>query len=446
MNYLRRAMSTVLTVTLSLVMSTAVLANTTTSSIRGSVATQAGQTFSNAAVTITHTPSGTVSRTTTNSSGAFSARSLRVGGPYSISVSGPGFENAKVDDVYLSLDQGMSVPVVVRASGAMEVVAVTAQRLGQTGFKNEGLSTSLGLEALQEVISIDRDITDAAQLDPFAAVNVQSGGAKELTIAGANNRFNSLTIDGVALNDRFGLNANGYPSQRSPISYDAIESLSIQTAPFDVEYNGFTGGTINAVTKSGTNTFEGSVGYYSTDDSTIGDKNGDDEFDFKFEEETFVATFGGPIIKDKLFFFVAYDKYEEIAPLQNGPAGSGALNTEQDITLDDVAQVAQIVSDVWGFDIGGFNKGPAEDEKVLANVDWNISENHRAKLTYIKTEGNTIREQNGNNFLASDNRLGASSAWYDRSEEVESVIGHVFSDWSDNFSTEIKIASTTQST
>ena len=148
MNYLRRAMSTVLTVTLSLVMSTAVLANTTTSSIRGSVATQAGQTFSNAAVTITHTPSGTVSRTTTNSSGAFSARSLRVGGPYSISVSGPGFENAKVDDVYLSLDQGMSVPVVVRASGAMEVVAVTAQRLGQTGFKNEGLSTSLGLEAL----------------------------------------------------------------------------------------------------------------------------------------------------------------------------------------------------------------------------------------------------------------------------------------------------------
>ena len=132
--------------------------------------------------------------------------------------------------------------------------------------------------------------------------------------------------------------------------------------------------------------------------------------------------------------------------MQNGPAGSGALNTEQDITLDDVAQVAQIVSDVWGFDIGGFNKGPAEDEKVLANVDWNISENHRAKLTYIKTEGNTIREQNGNNFLASDNRLGASSAWYDRSEEVESVIGHVFSDWSDTFSTEIKIASTTQST
>lgn len=433
-------------VALTVGMSTVAMANTTTSSIRGSVSTQAGDIFANAAVTIVHEPSGTVSTTSTNETGAFSARSLRVGGPYSIEITGPNFKNVKIDDVYLSLDSSFNLPVTVQANNAVEEVLVTAQKLGDEGFRNEGLSTSLGLEALQEVISIDRDITDAAELDPFAAVNVQSGGAKELTIAGANNRFNSLTIDGVALNDRFGLNANGYPSQRSPISYDAIESLSIQTAPFDVEYNGFTGGTINAVTKSGTNTFEGSLGYYSTDDSMIGDKSGDDEFSFNFEEETIVATLGGPIIEDKLFFFVAYDKYEEVAPLSRGPAGSGALNEERDITLEDVAQVAQIVNDVWGFDIGGFSKGPAEDEKVLANIDWNISENHRAKFTYIQTEGNTIREQNGNNFLASDNQLGVSSAWYDRSEKVESVIGHVFSDWSDDFSTEFKIASTTQAT
>ena len=439
---MRLAMTAVLAVGISAV----ALANTTTSSIRGNVATESGTIFPNASVTIVHTPSGTITRTSTNSSGAFSARSLRVGGPYSIEISGPDFEDVKLESVYLSLDQEFNLPVTVQAVGVMAEVVVTAERLGQTGFQNEGLSTTLGLQALQEVISIDRDITDAAQLDPFTSVNVQSGGAKELSIAGANNRFNSLTIDGVALNDRFGLNANGYPSQRSPISYDAIESLSIQTAPFDVEYNGFTGGTINAVTKSGTNQFEGSIGYYSTDDDMIGDKNRDDEFDFIFEEETMVATFGGPIIKDKLFFFVAYDKYEEVAPLQRGPAGSGALNTEADITLDDVAQVAQIVNSVWGFDIGNFSKGPAEDEKILANVDWNISENHRAKFTYIQTEGNTIREQNGNNFLASDNRLGASSAWYDRSENIETLIGHLFSDWSDNFSTQFKIASTTQAT
>jgi hypothetical protein len=433
-------------VTLTVGMSSVALATTTTSSIRGNVASETGTTFPNAVVTITHVPSGTVSKTTTNASGSFSARSLKVGGPYLISISGSDFQDVQIDDVYLSLDEVFSLPVTVKSAAAMEEVKVTAQSLGDTGFSSGALTTTLGLKALSEVVSIDRDITDAAELDPFASVNAQSGGAKELSIAGANNRFNSLTIDGVALNDRFGLNANGYPSQRSPISYDAIESLSIQTAPFDVEYNGFTGGTINAVTKSGTNEFTGSVSYYSTDDSMIGDKSRDDEFDFQFEEETFAATFGGPIIKDKLFFFVAYDKYEEIAPLNRGPAGSGALNTEANITTQDVAQVAQIVSDVWGFNIGGFSKSPAQDEKILANVDWNITENHRAKFTYINTEGNTIIEQNGNNFLASDNVLGASSAWYDRSETVESVIGHVFSDWSDTFSTELKIAQTTQAT
>ena len=433
-------------VAISVGLSSAAMAQSTTSSIRGNVANESGTIFPGANVTITHIPSGTVSTATTNASGVFSARGLRVGGPYSVKISGGEFASVKVDDLYLSLDQSFSLPITVEATSNTEVIQITGSTGAVSGFSNEGLSTSLGLEALGEIASIDRDITDAAQLNPFASVNVQSGGAKELTIAGANNRFNSLTIDGVAMNDRFGLNANGYPTQGSPISFDAIESLSVQTAPFDVEYNGFTGGTINAVTKSGTNELHGSLGYYNTSDSLIGDKNGDDDFDFIFKEETFVATLGGSIIKDKLFFFVAYDKFEETAPLRNGPAGSGALNEEPGITLDDVAQVGQIVSDVWGFDIGDFNKGPAENEKILANIDWNISNDHRAKFTYINTEGNSINEQNGNNFLASDNRLGASSAWYDRSEKVESFIGHVFSDWTSNFSTQFKIASTTQAT
>ncbi|MEO1324919.1 MAG: TonB-dependent receptor, partial [Pseudomonadota bacterium] len=420
-------------------------AQVTTSSIRGNVTSDTGAAVPGATVTITHTPSGTASTATTNANGLFSARGLRVGGPYTVAVSGGEFAPVEITDLYLTLDNTLTLPVTVTGARTMDTVVVTGTR-ALAGFSNEGLSTSLGLEALNEITSIDRDITDAAQLDPFASVNVQSGGAKELSIAGANNRFNSLTIDGVALNDRFGLNANGFPTQRSPISYDAIESLSIQTAPYDVEFNGFTGGTINAVTKSGTNEFHGSLGYYYTDDSFIGDKNQDDEFDFTFEEETIVATLGGPIIKDKLFFFVAYDKYEEVAPLIDGPVGSGALNIEENIFQSDVDEVGQIISDVWGFDIGGFAKGPAEDEKILANIDWNINDDHRAKFTYIRTEGNTIREQNGNNFLASDNRLGASSAWYDRSETVESFIGHLFSDWTPNFSTQFKIASTSQAT
>lgn len=433
-------------VAMSVGLSSAVMAQSTTSSIRGNVATEAGATFPGAIVTITHIPSGTVSTATTNTSGAFSARGLRVGGPYSVKISGGEFASVQYDELYLSLDQTFSLPVTVEETNNTEVIQITGSTSAVAGFSNEGLSMSLGLEALGEVTSIDRDMADAAQLNPFASINVQSGGAKELTIAGANNRFNSITIDGVAMNDRFGLNANGYPTQGSPISYDAIESLSVQTAPFDVEYNGFTGGTINAVTKSGTNEFHGSLGYYNTSDSLIGDENGDDDFDFTFEEETFVGTLGGSIIKDKLFFFVAYDKFEEVAPLNDGPTGSGALNQEANITLDDVTQIGQIVSDVWGFDIGDFNKPASENEKILANIDWNISADHRAKFTYIRSEGNSINEQNGNNFLASDNVLGASSTWYDNSEEVESYIAHVFSDWTENFSTQFKIASTTQAT
>ncbi len=377
---------------LSVSLSAAVMAQTTTSNIRGTVVSETGSIVKEATVTIRHTPSGTVSTAETNENGAFSASGLRVGGPYSIKVMGSNITPAEIDNVYLSLDQTFTLPVTVQmsAAGEVEEVIVTAGSYQAAGFSNEGLSTSLGLEALGEVASIDRDITDAAQLDPFASVNTQSNGAKELSIAGANNRFNSLTIDGVALNDRFGLNANGYPTQRSPISYDAIESLSIQTAPFDVEYNGFTGGTINAVTKSGTNEFQGSVGYYYTDDGQIGDKNKDDDFNFTFEEETLVGTFGGPIIKDKLFFFVAYDKYEETAPLEDGPAGSGALNEEADITQADVDQVSQIVSDVWGFDIGGFSKPPAEDEKILANIDWNINDNHRDNHNYNNSKNHTL--------------------------------------------------------
>ncbi|MEM1389914.1 MAG: TonB-dependent receptor [Pseudomonadota bacterium] len=418
-------------------------AQVTTSSIRGEVVDEAGAPVPNADVTITHTPSGTTSTATTSTNGIFAARGLRVGGPYTVSISGGDFAPVEIGDIYTSLDQTFPLNVTVTGQRTMDTIVVTASSI-QTGASYESLSTSLGIEALQEVVSIDRDITDAAQLDPFAIVNVQSGGSKELTIAGANNRFNSLTIDGVALNDRFGLNANGFPTQRSPISFDAIESLSVQTAPFGVEFNGFTGGTINAVTKSGTNEFSGSAFYFYTDDSLIGDKSGDDDFNFTFEEKTYGATLGGPIIKDKLFFFVSYDLFEETAPLNNGPLGSGALN-EFNVTQDDVDRIQQVVSSTYGFDVGDFDKPPAEDEKILANIDWNINNDHRAKFTYIKTEGNSIIEQNGNNFVQFS-PLAFSSSWYDRSETVEAYIGHLFSDWTPNFSTEVKIAMTDQAT
>lgn len=432
---------------LAVAMAVPAFAQVTTSSIRGTVTTEAGAPVTGATVTVTHTPSGTVSSATTNASGTFSTRGLRVGGPYSVEVAGGDFQPVLVEDIYVNLDETFNLPLVVAGERTLDRIVVSAPAM-TSGYLNTGISTNLGLETLGEVPTIDRDITDAAELDPFASVNIQSGGAKELSIAGANNRFNSLTIDGIALNDRFGLNANGYPTQRSPISYDAIESLQVETAPYDTEFNGFTGGTINAVTKSGTNEFHGSAFYYMTDDNFAGDRLGDRQLTRNFEEESYGFTLGGPIIQDKLFFFVAYDFFEEAAALQNGPIGSGAVN-ERDITQSEVDQIAQIAQSVYGFDPGGFSGvPPVEDEKILGSIDWNITNDHRAKFTYILTEGAQVNEQTGNSFLTDFgvDVLGFSSSWYNNSERVESFIGHLYSDWTPNFSTEIKIASTTQAT
>ena len=428
-------------------MSVPAYAQVTTSTIRGVVSDEAGAPVSGASVVVTHVPSGTVSASTTNASGTFSARGLRVGGPYTVEVSGGDFQPVTITDINLGLDQTFDLPLTVSGQRTMDRIVVTAP-VFVSAYMDTGASTSLNLEALSSIASIDRDITDAAELDPFASVNIQSGGAKELSIAGANNRFNSLTIDGIKLNDRFGLNANGYPTQRSPISFDAIESLQIESAPYDTEFNGFTGGTVNAVTKSGTNEFHGSAYYFTTNDNMAGDRLGDRQISRDFEEETWGVTLGGPIIKDKLFFFAAYDKYEEAASLFRGPAGSGALNEVSGVTTQDVADITSIMNNVYGFDPLAFSGGvpPVEDEKILASLDWNITNDHRAKFTYILTEGAQILEQRGNAFVGPSADLGFPSDWYNNSERVESFIGHVFSDWTPNFSTELKIAKTTQAT
>lgn len=434
------------TTTLGLSMATAQMAQAqvTTSSIRGQVFDQTGAPVSGASAVITHTPSGTVSTAQSNDLGVFSARNLRVGGPYTVVVSGPGFETVTRENIFITLDSTFPLNVLV---GGAEDEVITVGTLTQQSYLDTGLSSNFNVAELNEVPSIDRDITDVAQLDPFANVNIQGRGDKELSIGGANNRFNSLTIDGVALNDRFGLNANGYPTQRSPIPYDAIQSLSIETAPYDTEFNGFTGGTINAVTKSGENEFHGSAGYFYADSDLAGDASQDDNFDLDFEEKSYAFTLGGPIIKDKLFFFGAYEKYEEAASLINGPIGSGALN-ERDVTQADFERISNIMQNVYGFDVGGFSVDPVEEEKYLISVDWNITNDHRAKFTYLKNEGSTIRQTNGSSFLADRgvDVLGTSSTFYNRTENVDSYIGHIFSDWTPNLSTEFKIAYTTQDT
>ncbi|WP_409433354.1 TonB-dependent receptor domain-containing protein [Litorimonas sp. RW-G-Af-16] len=420
-------------------------AQVTTSSVRGQVLLNGTTPVSGAFAEIRHIPTGTVSTATSNSNGVFSARNLRVGGPYTVTVSGEGFQTKAITDIYIGVDEIFGLDVIVGEAAMDEVVATGT--IAVQSYMDTGLSSTFNVEDLREIVSIDRDIADVAQLDPFATINRQGNGTKELSIAGANNRFNSLTIDGVALNDRFGLNANGYPTQRSPLPYDAIESISIETAPYDTEFNGFTGGTINAVTKSGENELHGSAAFYYTDDSLGGSKIRGEDRDVSFEEKSYAFTLGGPIVKDKLFFFGAYEKFEEAAALRDGPIGSGALNIT-DIEQSEIDAIRDTVSRVYGFDAGGFAVEPVTEEKYLASIDWNISNNHRAKFTYLHNTGAAINQQDGNSFLEDRgvDILGFSSTWYNNSEEVDTYIGHIFSDWTENLSTEFKVSYTTQDT
>ncbi|MEO0816298.1 MAG: TonB-dependent receptor [Pseudomonadota bacterium] len=407
-------------------------AQVTTSSVRGVVTDASGTPVSGATVTIVHTPSGSADTTTTDVNGTFSERGLRVGGPYTVTVSGDG-STEQFDNIFLTINETFPLNVQLGSSRTLDTVVVIGS--ASDAALALGPTSSFGQETIEGLPTISRDIRDIARLDPLVTVDQTNNGA--ISIGGTNNRFNSLTIDGIKFNDLFGLNANGFPSQRSPISIDALDQLSVEVAPYDVEFSGFTGGTVNIVTKSGQNDFFGSAYYFYTDDSLAGDKIGDLEINQEFEEKTWGVTLGGPIIEDKLFFFVAYEDFEEEQLLGNSDlpgAGSGVSQATYD-------QVRQISQNVYGFDSLSFSGlDPVEDKKLLATLDWDINPDHRAKFTFIRNEGNEIQPRNN----GAD--LGSPSTWYDRSEETNAYAVQLFSDWTDRFSSEVKIALSEQIT
>lgn len=405
-------------------------AQVTTSNIRGQVVDASGSAVAGATVTVTDSRTGNVETATTSANGVYNVRSLRVGGPYTLDVETAAGVASRTN-VFLQVNETFPGDLTLGAARTLETVVVTGTA---GGLLSQGPSSSYGLETIAELPSINRDIRDIARLDPLVSVDETNEGA--ISIAGTNNRYNSLTIDGIKFNDLFGLNANGFPSQRSPISIDALEQLSVESAPYDVEFSGFTGGTVNVLTKSGTNEFHGSGYYFFTDDSLGGDRVNGRDITQEFEEKTWGVTLGGPIIKDKLFFFVAYEDFEEqqLIDPEDLPGDSGVSQAEYD-------NVAAIAQSVYGVDAGTYGGAePVTDQKLLATIDWDISNDHRAKFTLIQNEGNELQPR-------SDRAdLGSPSTWYNRTEETNAYAVQLFSDWTDAFSTEFKVAYSEQLT
>jgi hypothetical protein len=411
------------------------VAQETTSQLSGYVVGEDGQPIPGAKVTIVHVPSGTTDSATTTASGQFIATGLRVGGPYRVSTQAEGMQEAVVEDLYTQLAERTSVTLVAQPIATLAGVEVTGASERDVSI---GAASRYGAQEVKELPSISRDIKDVVRIDPKAWVDPTNSDALE--VAGVNNRYNTITVDGVRQSDDFGLNNNGYPTQRSPLSVDAIEAISVLSAPFSVEYSFFRGSTINMVTKSGTNELTGSAFYYKGDDSYLGDETKDTDVDLVFDEEIFGGTLGGPIIKDKLFYFLSYEKLDRQAPQDIGATGSGFPVEVPGVTQAEFDEIRAIGLDVYGFDVGEtLASAPEEDEKILAKLDWNINDAHRATLSYQRTEGNelVVNTTNNNPGLG---RLGAPSNWYDRAILMESTSLQVFSDWNEVFSTELKVA------
>ena len=418
-------------VAMSVGLSTAAMAQETSSGITGSVVGPQGAPAAGTVITVKHVPTGSVKTITVNADGQFSLSGLRVGGPYEITMDSDKFEDATITDVYLSLSEPLNLSKFQLASQSdVERIEVTASQIASIAFGQKGPSSNFSLEDLQNAPAINRDIKDLVRADP--RVYIDESFSDGIQCAGASPRFNSLTLDGMRLNDNFGLNSNGYPTESIPFSYDAIEQVAVELAPFDVEYGGFTACNINAVTKSGSNEVHGSAFYDFTSDSLKGDSiEGNDIDNGNYTEKRYGFTVGLPLISDKLFLFGAYEKKEGVRLHEY--AGLSR------VTEADLAEIVRISKEVYGYDPGGFKgSSPIEDEKLLLKVDWNINEDHRAAFTYNWNDGYTISESD-----TGTSRLSFDGHFYERGAEIETITASLYSDWTPDFSTELRIGKTT---
>ena len=412
--------------------STPAMAQETTSSVRGTVESPNGP-VADATVTVVHEPSGTTATSTSDANGNFNVNGLRVGGPFTVTVEADGYENAQVTDLSLSAGQAFRLPVVLQ--GQQEIV-VTASALKGATETSTGPITALNRNDIEGVASINRDIRDLARRDPFTTLDLTN--SRTIEIAGQNGRLNRFSVDGVQFSDDFGLNNGGLPTARGPVPFDAIEQFSVKVAPYDVSEGDFQGGAINVVLRSGGNKFRGSAFYTYTNDSLTGDRTKGRDVVIDFNSKVYGGVLSGPIIKDKLFFMFAYEKADQTQPFDAGPQGQGFASPIPGVTQALVDQVSSIAKSRYSYDtLGVIFNGVESDEKFVGKLDWNVSDNHRASVSFVRNIGTLANQRNTSTSTTSPS-LGLFSTGYELSEEVNAGTFQLNSDWSERFSTEVR--------
>ena len=405
------------------------VAQDTTATIRGTVVDATGAPVAGAKVEVLDQRTNVSRNLTANADGVFLATRLSPGGPYTVIINDQQavvVESVSVADIY-------NLKIDMDAVQVSEVVSVFASR----DFVKVATGPSATFDSFQMETSIafNRDIVDVYGIDPRVNIDNEDDGF-EINCAGKHPRFNSVTLDGVSQDDRFGLNSNGYSTAVGmPFPYDAIAQLAVELAPADVTYGGFSACTINAVTKSGSNELIGNVFYEHSDDSLRGDSLGGEPDDLStppFDSRKTGFTLGGKILADKLHFFTAYENTESPRFLSRGFAGSGIGVEREWFSQADHDRIVGIANDVYGYDPGGQpGDGVQEEDKPMLRLDWNAATRHNVSMIYNYYDGFQDRDSDGD-----PDEFEFASHFYVKGTVSETITGRISSQWTDAFSTE----------
>ena len=392
-------------------------AQVTTSSLSGVVVDQNGEPVIGAAVMALHEPSGTVYGAVTNADGRYTIQGMRTGGPYKVDFSCLGYQDASYKGITLQLAETFTLNAKIgESSEFLEATVVVADAASKFNSQERtGAVTNINNAQITAIPTVNRSITDVTRLSPY--------GGNGMSFAGSDGRLANFTVDGANFNNNFGLSSN-LPGGGNPISIDAIEEMQVVISPYDVRQTNFIGGGVNAITKSGTNTFKGTAYVYHKNENLQGDTVYGEQIAGAREKNrstTYGLTFGGPIIKNKLFFFVNAE-YSQVPSIVNRWKGSTDGKADADAfisrtTLADLEKVSKHVKDKYGYDTGSWTNFPANENnlKILARIDWNITNKHHLALRYNYTKNNVWNSPNGTSMDGGTRMAGNRMSQYSMS-------------------------------
>ena len=401
-------------VSLMLTFSLTLMAQITTSSMAGKVTldTANGEEVIGATVVAVHEPSGTRYTAVTNTTGRFSINGMRTGGPYNVTISYIGFQPRTIKGITLQLAETYNLNVFLTEDATELAEVVVSGKASKFAAEKTGAATNINSSQITNLPTVSRSLTEVTRLSPY--------GGNGMSFAGADGRTANFTVDGANFNNNFGLSA-GLPGGGNPISIDAIEELQVVISPYDVRQTNFIGGGVNAITKSGTNTFKGSAYVYHKNENMQGDAvkrqqiTGARE---KSQTTTYGFTLGGPIIKDKLHFFVNGEMIK-IPTIVNRWRGSedgvaDATNYISRTTNADLAAVSDYMANKYGYDTGSWTSFPADESnyKLMARVDWNITDRHHLAVRYNYTKNNVWNSPNATSMDGGTRQNGARMSQY----------------------------------